>query len=282
MKYKLIASDFDGTLANSHDFISPENIAAIADYIAAGGIFTVSTGRMHGSIMKKIGDLDLGTHGIPIISYQGALVTDSVTGEHIYIRPMDKKLVAEIARYCEERDIYFHTYSADKIFLSEMSELAEIYCRKVHVEEFARVVGKLSDFAERTDEQLVKGLIMDKDPKKLEKICADINGYFDGRVVFSSSASMLVECVDNAAGKGNALLHVAEKLGIKQSETVAIGDAMNDVSMIKAAGIGCAVANASPLLKRQADFIAKSNDEHAVAQIIRLALSDELAPNNLK
>ncbi len=280
MKYKLIASDFDGTLANSHDFISPENMAAIADYIAAGGVFTVSSGRMYASVMNKIKQLDLDKYGIPVMSFQGALVTDSVTGEHIYRRPMNNKLVTEIAEYCEQKGYYFHTYSADELFIAEKNELSEAYCKAVHVESYARYVGKLSDFLKNNgDIELVKGLVMNFDPVKLEEIRRELNARFDGKVNFMNSAPMLVECVDNDAGKGNALLHVAEKLGIDRSETVAIGDAMNDLSMIRAAGMGCAVANAAPGLKAEADFLAVSNDEHAVAQIIRLAMEDKLIKN---
>ena len=276
MKYKLIASDFDGTLADSHGRISPENEAAIADYIAAGGIFTVSSGRMHSSVMHKIERLNLKKHGIPVMSFQGALVTDSLTGERIYKRPMNRELVAEIAEYCENKGYYFHTYSADSIFIAEKNELSEAYCKAVHVEDCARYVGKLSKFLRNNDVELVKGLSMDFDRGRLEEIQSDLNEYFNGRVAFVNSAPMLSECVDNAAGKGNALLHVAEKLGISREETVAIGDAMNDLSMIRAAGLGCAVNNANPLLKAEADFIAESNDENGVAQIIRLAMQDKL------
>lgn len=282
MKYKLIASDFDGTLANSRDFISPENEAAIADYIAAGGVFTVSSGRMYASVMRKIKALNLDKYGIPVMSFQGALVTDSVTGEHIYKRLMNRELVAEIAEYCEEKGYYFHTYSADEIFIAEKNELSEAYCKAVHVEQYARYVGKVSEFLRNNDVELVKGLVINFDPIKLEEIRRELNAHFDGRVSFMNSSTMLVECVDNSAGKGNALLHVAEKLGIDRSETVAIGDAMNDLSMIRAAGMGCAVANAAEKLKEEADFLAVSNDDNAVAQIIRLALKDKLIANNKK
>ena len=276
MKYKLIASDFDHTLANSKSEISKENAEAIAKYIAAGGIFTVSTGRMYASIVKKIRDLELGKYGIPIISFQGSVVTDSTTGEHIYKKPMDRKLVCELARYCEERDIYFQTYSADDLYFAEKCEYSDMYCDFQKVWDRAHAVGRLSDYFEKNDIELVKCLIINTDKARLEQIRHDINAYFNGRANFFNSAQILIECVDNDSGKGNALVHMAKKFNIAMEDTVAVGDAMNDLSMIKAAGLGVAVANATEELKKEAGFIAASNDENAIAQIIELALADKL------
>lgn len=276
MKYKLITSDFDHTLANSKSEISKENAEAIAKYIASGGIFTVSTGRMYASIVQKIRDLKLDKYGIPIISFQGAVITDSTTGEHIYKKPMDRKLVCEIARYCEQRDIYLQAYSADNLYFAEKCEYSDMYCGFQNVWDRACAVGQLSDYFEKNDVELVKCLIMNTDTVRLEQIRKDINAYFNGRVVFFNSAPILIECVDNESGKGNALIQLAKKFNVAVEDTVAVGDAMNDLSMIKAAGLGVAVANAAEELKKAAGFTAKSNDENAIAQIIELALADKL------
>ena len=82
------------------------------------------------------------------------------------------------------------------------------------------------------------------------------------------SASVLVEISPRSDDKGEALKFIANYFGIDISSTVAIGDNLNDLSMIKAAGIGVAVGNATKELKDAADYVSVTNDEGAVAKII--------------
>ena len=69
--------------------------------------------------------------------------------------------------------------------------------------------------------------------------------------------------------KGEALKYLSRYFDISLENTVAVGDNLNDMSMIKAAGIGVAVGNAVDALKKAADFVSVTNDEGAVAQIIK-------------
>ena len=68
--------------------------------------------------------------------------------------------------------------------------------------------------------------------------------------------------------KGVAVRKLAEHLGIDERDTVAVGDYDNDAAMLRAAGVGIAVSNASPAAKAAADVITVSNEEHAIAKII--------------
>ena len=69
---------------------------------------------------------------------------------------------------------------------------------------------------------------------------------------------------------------MAELLGIKQERTIAVGDYYNDISMIKAAGAGFAVANAVDEVKAVADYITVSNNESAIAAIVNKLDKGEL------
>ena len=83
------------------------------------------------------------------------------------------------------------------------------------------------------------------------------------------SATVLVEVSPLGDNKGETLKFLAEHYGIPIEKTVAVGDNLNDLPMILAAGIGCAVGNAAEELKAAADFVSASNNEGAVAQIIK-------------
>ena len=93
----------------------------------------------------------------------------------------------------------------------------------------------------------------------------------------SSSLKNNIEINSVTAGKGPALLALAESLGLERSETVAFGDGSNDLSMIRAAGLGVAMANAEESVKAAAGLITGSNREAGVAQAIWKLLAEEEA-----
>ena len=87
-------------------------------------------------------------------------------------------------------------------------------------------------------------------------------------VVPTSSSPNNVEVNSIDAQKGIALLQYAENKNILPEEIMAIGDNLNDYSMIKDAGVGVAMANAIPAIKEIAQIETDSNSNDGVAQII--------------
>ena len=85
---------------------------------------------------------------------------------------------------------------------------------------------------------------------------------------FEQLEKALYEILPKGISKGSVLPKLAEYLGIDMRRTVAVGDYNNDISMLKSAGVGIAVANATPEAKAAADFVTVSNEENAIAKII--------------
>ena len=79
---------------------------------------------------------------------------------------------------------------------------------------------------------------------------------------------MLYEILPKGVSKGSALPILAKSLGVDMKNTIAVGDYDNDITMLKAAGVGYAVSNATAAAKAAADKITVSNEEHAIAKII--------------
>ena len=79
---------------------------------------------------------------------------------------------------------------------------------------------------------------------------------------------MLVEISPLGETKGRALEFLADYYGVKIGETCAVGDNLNDLSMIEAAGCGVAVGNAAKGLLDRAKYVTVTNDEGAVARVI--------------
>ena len=85
----------------------------------------------------------------------------------------------------------------------------------------------------------------------------------------SMSKPFFLEVAPNGIDKAASLKILAEKLGIHQSEIIAVGNAGNDLTMIEYAGLGVWVDNADPELLPFGDIIVASNNNHGVAEVVR-------------
>ena len=104
-------------------------------------------------------------------------------------------------------------------------------------------------------------------PKVFEHICEEIKKM--GNLIVTASSSTNIEINNIKAQKGIALMDYAKLQGYKPDEVMAIGDNLNDESMIRMAGVGVAMENAAPAIKEIANFITKNNNENGVAYAIR-------------
>ena len=146
------------------------------------------------------------------------------------------------------------------------NEYLRIYERIVGIDS-TYVDGKLSDFV--TEKwlfcQKVAIMVMPSEQAELyAKLCNKLGSKYD----VTCSARELIEVSPLTDNKGEALKYLANRYNIPLDKTVAAGDNLNDLPMIKAAGIGVAVGNAVDGLKAEADFVSVTNNEGAIAQII--------------
>ncbi len=269
MKYKLFVSDFDGTALRSDKTVSNKLIDAIKAYRSAGGTFVISSGRMYESIVAHAHLLGLGEVNMPICAQDGGIIKESLSGKEIAVTTMPKADVLAFALDCERLGLYYQVYSKDTLFVEKENEFNRKYCMvsKIAMKE----VGKLSDFIASSEVDFVKVLHHGDAEGRLTYF----NGRYDGIRFFLSSATFL-DGASVYAGKGNALKKLCNYLNINISESVAIGDSMNDISMVEAAGLGAAVLNADGRLKTKAKLIVPSNDDDGVAQLLYKAINDEI------
>lgn len=270
MKYKLIVSDLDGTALRSDRTASPRLIDAIKRYRAAGGNFIISTGRMYESIVNNAHLLGLDGINLPICALDGGLIKESMTGRVIALHTMPYEQTAAFASDCERLGCYYQIYTENQLYVAEENDINRHYCEVSKIS--MKAVGRLSDYIKHNKTACVKVLVADK---KADSYLDYFKDRYQNIRFFLSWASYL----DGAAleaGKGNALITLARHLGVDMSRTVAIGDSMNDISMIQTAALGIAVANADDRLKCNANMFAPSNDEDGVAYILERAMADEL------
>ena len=78
-----------------------------------------------------------------------------------------------------------------------------------------------------------------------------------------------LDCMPPGINKGRSIIEIADYYGIDHKDTYAFGDEINDIEMIKMAGVGVAMGNANTYIKEIADKIALSNDEDGIAHFVR-------------
>lgn len=265
LNYKLIASDFDGTLIDDNQQISEKVKSAINEYVASGGIFCVCTGRMLCSILPQA--RSLGLKGL-VVAYQGTVIADIESGKIIKFGGIEYKDVVHICRVLEELNQPVNVYCGDTLYtnIPKDNEYLQTYERIVCVD--AVYAGdKISEFV-KSKKLFCQKVAVLVAPDKREELYSRISSRLGDRFDVTCSASVLIEISPLCDNKGEAVKYLANHYNIPVEKTVAAGDNLNDLSMIKVAGIGVAVNNAASKLKEFADFVSVSNNDGAIAQII--------------
>lgn len=266
INYKLIVSDFDGTLIDDNQCVLPQVRAAIDEYVACGGIFAVCTGRMLRSILPQV--RMLGLKGL-VIAYQGTVIAEIESGKIIKFGGIDCEGAAEICKTLEELKESINLYADDVLYtdIPKDNKYLQLYERIVNVQA-NHVNGLISDFIMKNKLfcQKVAVLVM---PERQEELFNKLNTKLGKKYDVTCSATSLIEISPLADNKGEALKYLARHFGIPLEKSVAVGDNLNDLSMIEAAGVGVAVGNATQKLKDKADFVSDTNNQGAVAQIIK-------------
>lgn len=278
---KCIASDMDGTLLNSSQQISVENKKAILKAQAQGIEFVVATGRSYQEATYVLAQAGL---TCPVICVNGAEVR-SKAGEVLSATPIDKQLAKDAAARLTEKDVYFEVYTNQGAFTTDMDKAISILVDivmsanpEVNKEAVIEVAGaRLRDGLIHTiedyellfgdeDYQIYKLLAFSFDKDRLESAKESLSE-LDGLAVSTSGHDNL-EITNEQAQKGIALESFVKGKGIDLTETMAIGDNYNDVSMLEKAGRSVAMGNADYYIKSLCDVITDTNEESGVAKAI--------------
>lgn len=257
--YKLIAIDLDGTLLTDDLMISPDTVKAIQQAVEMGTVVTIATGRMFAS--AKIFAQQLGIN-VPLITYQGAIIKDAEEKEVLYERPISPDIARKLVEISVERNLHLQVYQDDILYGPSANEKLVSYAEGVKVP--YTVEPNLFKLAEKG---FTKALFIET-PETLSILQEELGALFGERAHIAKSKENFLEVTHPEANKGLALLHLAETLGIDQSEIIGIGDNHNDKELIMTAGLGVAMGNAVQEMKDIADYVSLTNNEEGVKHVI--------------
>jgi len=264
--YPLIVSDFDGTLSRTDETIAEETLAAIEEYKNSGGHFALCTGRMLVSILPIA--RELGLSGL-VACFQGSVVADIESGNLVVDGYIPNSGAAEVCRTLEEMHAHVHVYDTECYYSNSDNEYLAHYERIVGVKAIMKTDEPLSVFIENSGIRVRKLLIL-VDPSERDRIMNVLQEKYGKDYYVTCSAAFLLEVTNRNYSKATALAKIAEYYGLSLQQTIAVGDSLNDLPMIEAAGLGIAVNNAENTLKEKANVtLDASNDEDAIGEIIR-------------
>lgn len=255
VKYRLIATDLDGTLLGKDKRPTPSVVDSLRRARDMGVHIAIASGRMTCTQRDLAREMGL---DCSMISYNGSVVVqeDGTTVE----TDLDADAMMDIIEYCYDRGYYVQTYRDDVIFTDMDSPML-----RSDMDSWSAEI-RFGDLREMEPMSAPKVVIV-VDPSMTPGIMHDIQTMHPSLSVTQSSP-YVVEIMPPGIDKSYGLRMVCDRLGIDREEVVAFGDNKNDISMIGWAGLGVAVANAVDELKDVADIVASGEMSDGVQEVL--------------
>ena len=271
---RIVALDLDGTLLDSQKRLSERNRAALARAAEKGVLIVPTTGRFFGMMPPAIRDLPFVRYAITI---NGAQVYDRETDTALVRDEIPLETALGVMEILDRHDVIYDCYRQNWGWMTAaLQDKAADYATNEHylkmVREFRKPVPELKAHLRATAAEGDVQKIMlfgrrDAEWGTRDEIVRELNERFP-EIKVTSSTWNNIELNIRTAHKGNALKRFAEHLGFSLENCMAFGDGMNDFTMVEAAGMGVAMANAEPEVKRVAKIVTTSNDEDGVAAVL--------------
>lgn len=261
----LLCTDLDDTLLTSDKSVSKENKEALEYFMSEGGLFTFATGRIpYGAKLM----LEHIVPNAPMVCFNGAGIYDFEEDHLLWNMSLHRDRI-KILEFVEENLPFsgIEVCTADKLYFCKTNEA--VYEHKEH----ERLPDRFCDYHD-IEEEWVKVLIMQKESEvgMVRDVIAGSD--FHDRFDFIQSSPKYYEILPKGASKGGCLLKLADMLEIDRRRVIAAGDNENDLSMIKAAGVGMAVTNAIKEVLDAADVIIPDHNSHALAAAVKWIEAD--------
>ena len=259
-RIRLIALDVDGTLVGADSTISPRVRESIAAAQARGTRTTIITGRMFAA-SQGFADT-LGIVG-PIVCYQGAAIFEAATGKIVRQTPVHQDVTHDVLDWANAHNVHAQCYANDTLYVQQINEFSKRYTDLAKVEPVV-----VPSLRAAFDEQPSIKIVLVDNPGPSERHLAALQKLLGDRAYLTRSNVDFVEILSPDINKGEALAFVAQQYGATLAETMAVGDAWNDVPLISAAGIGVAMGSGPPELFAKADAVVGDVAHDGVAEAI--------------
>jgi len=271
-RYRLIAIDLDGTLLGLDGKLSKRTKSAVHRALASGLRVCFATGRNWTESRSVIEAVE---HHDWAVFVGGAMVVDTKSGATVRRTLVEPKLAAEICAFIESKGhaalALQDTGMADADYLATadapLNASTERWIRAT-----GAVMQRVPQLGGHGHPYTVRvGLVAPTDvaTAMLDELVARFGKRIVcHRVGVTPHGSDVLEIFGPTVNKWEGIRHIAEKHGVEQSQIIAVGDDVNDIAMIRSAGLGLAMGNAKPEVQAAADRVIGSNLDDGLAQFL--------------
>jgi 5-amino-6-(5-phospho-D-ribitylamino)uracil phosphatase len=274
--YRLLAIDIDGTLVNSRSELTPATCLALTRANQAGIHTVLATGRRYRQTIPLVEPLGL---DVPLVTASGALVKDPIDHRTLYQARFDPQVlldaVAWIDRLGYEPVLCADTFAEGFDYYHARSDV-----RSRELGEYLNLnpgCGRIRpDLVARPPLEAFGGFVIGSHSQMLaleETLHREMPGALHTSVLRSPRyAGYFTEFAPAGVTKWSAVQRLARLWGIDDASICAVGDDVNDIPMIREAGLGVAMGNALPAVKAAADRVAPSHDDNGLVQVVQWLL----------
>jgi len=268
-RIRLVATDVDGTLLDPQGCLTPRTRAAVQAATAAGVTIALATARRWTGASLAAAQFDF--QG-PLIIFDGAMIRAYPQGQILSAAPFDRvaaqraaEVMVEyglqpIMQFCDER-VEVLRVAEDAPHPAWTAEYLDVFRGQIQFSTVADLCDVAAD---------PMRLVAFAPVSVLRRVAVDLSVSDCGRQLLLTGNFGMAELTLFAAdaSKGNALATLARSLAIPLEETMAIGDGLNDISMLRTAGLGVAMGHAPRRVRANADVVTASNAEDGMAQAL--------------
>ena len=264
-RYDLIAFDMDGTLLDSNKQVSEENLAAIHAAVMAGKVVTLSTGRCIPELTEPLKVLHEVEYSIAV---SGGLIFSNRDMKVIHSASIPDAVIEELFTRLEKEDAMIHLLSDDSIVEKEPVAHMDRFGMSIYQPMFEAITTKVDDIRQyyrAHHPKINKFNIYCSSQDQRVRLKKELSDLPLG-LTYSEVSSL--ECTPANTDKGTGLMNLCKYINIPISASIAVGDADNDLEILKTAGLAVAMGNSNRHVLDISDVVVADNDHSGCAEAI--------------
>ncbi|UZO79920.1 Cof-type HAD-IIB family hydrolase [Aquimarina sp. ERC-38] len=260
---KILFTDIDGTLLNTERELSEATITEIQRIKDRIKIILISS-RMP-SAMKHLQE-KLNISELPLICYNGGLIL--IDNKTVFSKTISNSITKELFAFNKTTPFHLSLYQNDEWYVPELDFWAKREINNTKVQPTVLSNDQVLEIWGKEQKEAHKIMCMGE-TEAIDKAYCFLTENFKDQLHCYRSKDTYIEIAEKSISKKTAIAYLADYYKVDLKEVIAFGDNYNDIEMLKAAGIGIAVANAKPEVLAIADYVTSTGKEDGVATYIR-------------
>ena len=265
---RMIALDLDNTTLRTDKSLAPRTREAFRKAMERGVHVVISTGRVFSALPESLTEIE----GIEYaVNSNGACIYRLADRKLLYTNYLDPAAARTVLDILREEPVVVEGFTDGHAYINasaynDLRENGSSYLAVDYILWSRRPVPDVLALLDEHIREIENISVSVPDPAEKERVRRRLEKVKG--ITITSSVPYNIEIGGGTTSKAEALSHLMMKLGVTPAELMACGDSPNDLAMIRMAGLGVVVDNASDAMKREADFVTASNDEDGVAKAI--------------